>query len=157
MRDITFPKGPLWFSIHGMNNIWHRDDVKTFIVMMDIGRCFIMKMNILTHSLSNQKYFSRTDNLIQVSMILPWWLSDLVEGVKNKWILPIFQVIRDWSKGKYRLCPGYHIAFWTLWPTAVTVLATFNLSKAVDKDGRVIEPSCEYFNGTIWWVKQWYT
>ncbi|KAF8799105.1 cytochrome P450 [Phlegmacium glaucopus] len=43
-----------------------------------------------------------------------------------------------------RICPGSHIAFSTLWLTAASVLATFQLSKPVDKDGRVIEPSREY-------------
>ena len=43
-----------------------------------------------------------------------------------------------------RSCPGSHIAFSAVWFTAVTILATFNLSKAVDKDGKVIEPSREY-------------
>ena len=45
---------------------------------------------------------------------------------------------------KYRLCPGNHIARSALWISAASILATFNLSKSVDKDGRVIEPSCEY-------------
>ncbi|KAF8799127.1 cytochrome P450 [Phlegmacium glaucopus] len=43
-----------------------------------------------------------------------------------------------------RICPGSHIAFATLWLTAASVLATLQLSKPVDKDGRVIEPSREY-------------
>ncbi|KAF8799114.1 cytochrome P450 [Phlegmacium glaucopus] len=43
-----------------------------------------------------------------------------------------------------RICPGNHIAFSTLWLTAASVLATFQLSKPVDKDGRVIEPSRQY-------------
>ncbi|KAF8808763.1 cytochrome P450 [Phlegmacium glaucopus] len=46
-----------------------------------------------------------------------------------------------------RACPGSHIAFSTLWFTAAGVLATFQLSKPVDKEGRVIEPSCEYHVG----------
>ena len=66
----------------------------------------------------------------------------------------LFPRIWDWwSKQKYRLCPGYHIAFSTFWLTAATILATFNLSKAVDKDGRVIEPSGEYSTGMVRWVK----
>ena len=48
-----------------------------------------------------------------------------------------------------RLCPGAHIAISTLWLTAASVLSTFNLSKSVDKDGRVIEPSREYHVGLI--------
>ena len=52
-------------------------------------------------------------------------------------------------KEKCRLCPGTHIATSTLWLTAATVLSTFNLSKSVDMDGRVIEPSREYHVGLI--------
>lgn len=48
-----------------------------------------------------------------------------------------------------RLCPGNHIAFSTLWLTAATTLATFNFSKLVDKEGKVIEPSCEYYSGMM--------
>jgi len=43
-----------------------------------------------------------------------------------------------------RLCPGRDVAMSTLWIAAATILTTFNLSKSVDKDGKVIEPSCEY-------------
>ncbi|KAF8799180.1 cytochrome P450 [Phlegmacium glaucopus] len=48
-----------------------------------------------------------------------------------------------------RSCPGSHIAFSTLWLTAASVLAAFQLSKPVNKDGRVIEPSCEYHAGVV--------
>lgn len=48
-----------------------------------------------------------------------------------------------------RLCPGNVLAISTLWLTAATILATFNLSKAVDKDGKVIEPSREYHAGLL--------
>ena len=103
----------------------------------------MMKMNIPTHWLSNQKDFSRTENLIQISVILLSWLSGLVEG-GNEWSL---SEIMELIKGKCRLCPGYHFAFSTIWLAAATILATFNLSKAVDKDGRVVEPSREYDSG----------
>ena len=54
----------------------------------------------------------------------------------------------DQSKN-VRLCPGNHIAISTFWLTAASILATFNLSKAVDKDGRVIEPYIEYSTGVL--------
>ena len=44
----------------------------------------------------------------------------------------------------HRSCPGSHIAVSTLWLTAASILATFNLSKSWDKDGKVIQPSREY-------------
>ena len=42
-----------------------------------------------------------------------------------------------------------HIAVSSLWLTAASVLSTFNLSKSVDEDGRVIEPTREYHVGLI--------
>jgi len=48
-----------------------------------------------------------------------------------------------------RICPGSHIAISTIWIAAASILATFNLSKSVDKDGKVIEPSCEYLSAII--------
>ena len=52
---------------------------------------------------------------------------------------------------KYRFCPGNHIALSNLWLTAASVLATFELSKALDKDGRIIQPSRKYdhWNGSV--------
>ena len=64
--------------------------------------------------------------------------------------LSLLSDVVELIKRKCRLCPGYHIAFSTLWLTVATILATFNLSKAMDKDGRVIEPSREYHSGLIW-------
>ena len=52
-----------------------------------------------------------------------------------------------------RICPGSHIAISTIWIAAASILATFNLSKSVDKDGKVIEPSCEYLSAIIRWFK----
>ena len=57
--------------------------------------------------------------------------------------MPIDEVVKL-IKEKCRLYLGTHIATSTLWLTAATVLSTSNLSKSVDKDGRVIEPSREH-------------
>jgi len=48
-----------------------------------------------------------------------------------------------------RICPGSHMATSTLWIAAASILTTFNVSKCVDKDGRVIEPSREYLSALI--------
>ena len=50
---------------------------------------------------------------------------------------------------KHRLCPGGHIAISTIWIAAASILTTFNISKCVDKDGRVIEPSREYTSSSL--------
>ncbi|KAJ7016900.1 cytochrome P450 [Mycena alexandri] len=48
-----------------------------------------------------------------------------------------------------RLCPGRHLALSTIWINIVSILATFNISKAVDEDGNIIEPTQEFFSGLI--------
>ncbi|KAJ6562700.1 cytochrome P450 [Mycena vulgaris] len=48
-----------------------------------------------------------------------------------------------------RKCPGRHMASSSLWITVASILATLNIDKAVDEDGKVVEPSNEYFHGMI--------
>jgi len=43
-----------------------------------------------------------------------------------------------------RICPGRHMAFSSLWITAASILATMNITKAIDANGNVVEPSGEY-------------
>jgi len=43
-----------------------------------------------------------------------------------------------------RACPGRFLAWASLWLTAASMLATMNITKAVDENGVVIEPSGEY-------------
>ncbi|KAJ7824100.1 cytochrome P450 [Mycena olivaceomarginata] len=48
-----------------------------------------------------------------------------------------------------RLCPGRHMALSSIWITVASIIATFNIAKAVDEQGKVIEPSYEYLSGLI--------
>ncbi|KAJ7625732.1 cytochrome P450 [Roridomyces roridus] len=49
-----------------------------------------------------------------------------------------------------RKCPGRHMATSSTWITIASVLATFDINKAVDADtGRVIEPTYAYFQGVV--------
>ncbi|KAF8210916.1 cytochrome P450 [Mycena galopus ATCC 62051] len=43
-----------------------------------------------------------------------------------------------------RMCPGRHMVHDSLWLNVVSVLATFDITKAVGEDGQVIEPTHEY-------------
>ncbi|KAJ7650752.1 cytochrome P450 [Roridomyces roridus] len=43
-----------------------------------------------------------------------------------------------------RVCPGRHMAWDTVWITMASILATFDISKALDADGRPIEPEQGY-------------
>jgi cytochrome P450 len=49
----------------------------------------------------------------------------------------------------FRLCPGRHMALSSIWITVASIVATFNIAKAVDEQGKVIEPSYEYLSGLI--------
>ncbi|KAF4610004.1 hypothetical protein D9613_010336 [Agrocybe pediades] len=48
-----------------------------------------------------------------------------------------------------RACPGTHIALSLLWLTVASILKTFDISKAIDDDGNVIEPSMEFHAGVV--------
>ncbi|KAJ7221702.1 cytochrome P450 [Mycena pura] len=48
-----------------------------------------------------------------------------------------------------RICPGRHMATSSVWITLTSILAAFDISKAVDDNGEVIEPSYDYFAGLV--------
>jgi len=51
-----------------------------------------------------------------------------------------------------RICPGKHVAYDSVWLVVSSLLAAFDISKAMGEDGHVIEPSGEYTTGTLWYV-----
>ncbi|KAJ7181541.1 cytochrome P450 [Mycena crocata] len=53
-----------------------------------------------------------------------------------------------WGFGR-RICPGRHMANSSIWITMASVLSVFDITKAVDKNGQIIEPSFEYFSGLV--------
>ncbi|KAH7870900.1 cytochrome P450 [Lentinula edodes] len=48
-----------------------------------------------------------------------------------------------------RVCPGKHMAFSATWIAVASILSVFNISKALDADGDIIEPSMEYDTSTL--------
>ncbi|KAF9481679.1 cytochrome P450 [Pholiota conissans] len=48
-----------------------------------------------------------------------------------------------------RVCPGRHLATNTAWIAMTSILATYNISKAVDDEGVVIEPSIAFTDGLV--------
>ncbi|KAJ7119924.1 cytochrome P450 [Mycena crocata] len=48
-----------------------------------------------------------------------------------------------------RLCPGRHMATASLWIAVASILATFEINKAIDEHGRVIEPTNSFDSGII--------
>ncbi|KAJ7697221.1 cytochrome P450 [Mycena rosella] len=48
-----------------------------------------------------------------------------------------------------RVCPGRHLATSSVWITVVSLLATFDIQKALDEMGNIIEPTGEYVSGLV--------
>ncbi|KAJ7445000.1 cytochrome P450 [Mycena galericulata] len=48
-----------------------------------------------------------------------------------------------------RICPGRHMAASSIWIAVVSILAVFDINKAIGEDGQAIEPSYEYQHGVI--------
>ncbi|KAJ7262470.1 cytochrome P450 [Mycena rebaudengoi] len=48
-----------------------------------------------------------------------------------------------------RVCPGQHMARSTLWITVASLLAVFNITKAIGDDGEILEPSYEYYSALV--------
>ncbi|KAF8187616.1 cytochrome P450 [Mycena galopus ATCC 62051] len=48
-----------------------------------------------------------------------------------------------------RLCPGRYMAAASLWITVASIVATFDVKKALDENGLEVEPSYEYDSGFI--------
>ena len=51
-----------------------------------------------------------------------------------------------------RMCPGRFFAMDVIWLTIANVLHFFTIEKAVDDEGRVIEPSVKYSDGMLRFV-----
>ncbi|CAK5282550.1 unnamed protein product [Mycena citricolor] len=48
-----------------------------------------------------------------------------------------------------RVCPGKDMAQWSVWICMISILATFDIRKPVDEQGREIQPSEEYTSGLV--------
>lgn len=56
------------------------------------------------------------------------------------------------AKAIYRVCPGRHMAFSAIWISIASILSVFNITKAQDENGNIIEPSHEYTSSLVWSV-----
>lgn len=63
--------------------------------------------------------------------------------LSNRSLLSTSQIARHFVTGK-------DMAQSSIWITVSSILATFNLEKAVDDGGVTIEPSGEYTSGMLW-------
>ncbi|KAF8960404.1 cytochrome P450 [Flammula alnicola] len=53
-----------------------------------------------------------------------------------------------WGFGR-RICPGRYMAFSAIWIAVASMLSVFDIKKAVDENGKVIEPSHEYKSAIV--------
>jgi len=70
----------------------------------------------------------------------------ILDGKRNPLVLDPEMVAFGFGR---RVCPGRHLASSSVWITVASMLATFNIEKAVDEEGKIVEPSYEYFPGVI--------
>lgn len=53
--------------------------------------------------------------------------------------------------GSYdRICPGRHLAYSAVWIAVASILTVFNIEKARDQEGRIIDPGEEYDSALVW-------
>jgi hypothetical protein len=45
------------------------------------------------------------------------------------------------------------MAFSSVWIAVASIIAVFDITKAVDENGNAIEPSHEYSSALVWYVK----
>ncbi|KAJ7132663.1 cytochrome P450 [Mycena filopes] len=48
-----------------------------------------------------------------------------------------------------RVCPGRYMATSSVWISVASILATFNITKSVDIDGKIVEPTYECSSGFL--------
>lgn len=53
----------------------------------------------------------------------------------------------------YRICPGRYMAFSSVWIAVASMVAAFDITKAVDDNGNVMEPCRDYLSGLVRSVK----
>ncbi|KAF8960416.1 cytochrome P450 [Flammula alnicola] len=53
-----------------------------------------------------------------------------------------------WGFGR-RICPGRYMAFSAVWIAVASIISVFDIKKAVDENGNVIEPSHEYISALV--------
>ncbi|THU79723.1 cytochrome P450 [Dendrothele bispora CBS 962.96] len=56
--------------------------------------------------------------------------------------------VAQWGFGR-RICPGRYLADTQLWLAIVTILATLNIRKAKDENGKEIEPEVKFTDGLV--------
>lgn len=102
------------------------------------GQCSTTRLPTLTHWNSIPTGLSvRMDRLLPIQ----WkWVSVSDDGICCLCCLWIWMSIPTFL---CRICPGRHFAFDTTWIALASIIATFDIGKAIDENGKDIEVSQE--------------
>ncbi|KAF8209020.1 cytochrome P450 [Mycena galopus ATCC 62051] len=87
--------------------------------------------------------YSTEENLFLISSNLKTNIHFLLNGKLN----PAVRSPEAFGFG-CRICPGRHMAHDSVWLNIVSILATFDITKAIG-DGRIIAPTYEYFTALV--------
>lgn len=72
---------------------------------------------------------------------------DIIFGFGRRLVLSAHQ--RNYFNFDIRSCPGSHIALSVIWLAAASLLAVFDIEKAVNANGQPIEPTQEYQSSAV--------
>ena len=74
---------------------------------------------------------------------------EVIFGFGRRWDERSFFVILNWYAGGSRICPGRHLAESSYWGIASSMIAAFDISKALDPNGREINIPLEFTHGFV--------
>lgn len=82
-------------------------------------------------------------------LVIPPTLAGASDDGKYRFIFQLLTIRVDARTCFFRVCPGRYLAFSGVWITLASLAAVFDITKAVDDEGNIIEPSHEYVNSAI--------
>ena len=115
-----------------------------------VGLCFMTKQFIPIHFSSSLTGFSKMESWTWIL-----WAQHVSHSGSDDGMLLSATRLQGFNYVAQifcRGCPGRHMAESAVWITIASILAAFNITKAVDENGEVIEPSYEYvsfINGRV--------
>lgn len=137
--DITYPKTQSLSLINGKRRM-----IITIGVRVDDAGVRAMLNDPETYPNPSEFRPERflKNGQIDESVLSP---GNMAFGFGRRWSLAFYSS-RQFTKARYhlRMCPGRHIALSTVKLTMASVLLTFNISKKVDENGKLVEPRQEY-------------
>ncbi len=147
-RDDTYngyylPKGATVLA-----NTW-------YVCLVWLSACFNLRSDHLRALLRDEEYYPDPDRFYPDRFLKDGKINPkLCEAMPNfgygrryvKMSYYPFLVMND-TMHSFRICPGRHFAVDSLQMSIASILAVFNIDKARDDRGQVMEPEIEYISG----------